>query len=575
MSRRKRETSVETKSFVREAELRPSHVLWLILAAIIIGGLLYSPALHGWFVFDDEGLPFRRGIQDESLPVWLGGLRPLLMFSYWLNFGISGQDPYGYHIVNLLIHATNTGLVYVVLFRLLALAGWERAKRQRAAIIGAAVFLVHPLATESVSYISGRSESLAAVFMLLTYVVFLGRYPEALSWKRSLAIVTLFGMGVATKENAAGFAGILLLTDLWYPQPFSLKGLRRNHRLYILMAPAVVVAGIYIGRVLMSGESAGFLFKEFTWYQYAFTQARAIFEYIRLAAIPFGQSLDHDFPISHTIIEHGAIFYLALLTILAGVAVAFRRRYWLGCFGLLMFLILLAPTSSILPIADPLVERRMYLPIVGLILVGCEFVSRMPRPSVAFLMAPMLVMFALLCFERNQLWSKPERLWAMAAEESKSKGRPYAHLAEILISENRCADAIPYLERGERLMPRDYFIETAWGKVLECEGRREDALQRLQRAAAIVPTSTVYQWIGLLYGEMGRAEEAGAALQKAVQLGPGDSGAHSGLGLWYESTGNAAEAERQYRRALQIDSHNREALGGLARMQRLTTGARQ
>ena len=124
-------------------------------------------------------------------------------------------------------------------------------------------------------------------------------------------------------------------------------------------------------------------------------------------------------------------------------------------------------------------------------------------------------------------------------------------------------------------MPRDYFIETAWGKVLECEGRREDALQRLQRAATIVPTSTVYQWIGLLYGEMGRKEEAGVALQKAVQLGPGDSGAHSGLGLWYESTGNAVEAEGQYRHALQIDRHNREALGGLARMQRLTTGARQ
>src|ERR1017187_5490689 len=76
----------------------------------------------------------------------------------------------------------NHGSLFMVLFRLLSLAGWERAKRQAAAVVGAAVFLVHPIATESVSYIAGRSESLAALFMLLTYVVFLGRYPEAISW---------------------------------------------------------------------------------------------------------------------------------------------------------------------------------------------------------------------------------------------------------------------------------------------------------------------------------------------------------------------------------------------------------
>ena len=108
---------------------------------------------------------------------------------------------------------------------------------------------------------------------------------------------------------------------------------------------------------------------------------------------------------------------------------------------------------------------------------------------------------------------------------------------------------------------------------MECTGRPEDALKRLELAATIKPNSSVYQWIGLLYGEMGRAEEAGVALQKAVQLGPGDSAAFSALGLWYESTGNAAEAEREYRKALSIDGHNKEAQIGLARIQRLTTGA--
>jgi Flp pilus assembly protein TadD len=147
-------------------------------------------------------------------------------------------------------------------------------------------------------------------------------------------------------------------------------------------------------------------------------------------------------------------------------------------------------------------------------------------------------------------------------------------LAESLIAENRCADAIPFLERGELLMPHDYSIEVAWAKVLECQGKWEDALQRLERAAAILPNSTVYQLIGLLYAEMGKKEAAGAALRKAEQLGPGNASAHSALGLWYESMGDAAEAEREYRVSLSIYAYSTEAQMGLARVQNLSTEKR-
>ena len=312
--------------------------------------------------------------------------------------------------------------------------------------------------------------------------------------------------------------------------------------------------------MLNGAESAGFSFKGFTWYQYAFTQARAIFEYIRLAVIPLGQSVDHDFPVSRTLTDYGGIFYMALLVALVLTAILYRVRYPLACFGLLLFLVLLAPTSSVIPIADPLVERRMYLPMVGLILIACQFASRLQwSTGLVSLVAVMLMTFAGLCYERNRLWGKPEQLWASAAQESTSKGRPYLGLAESLIAGNHCADAIPYLERGEQLMPRDFAIQLAWGKILECEGKREDALKRLERAAEILPNSFVYQLIGLLDSEMGRTEQAGAALRKAEQLGPGNSAAHSALGLWYESVGNAAEAEREYRAALAIYAYSTEA----------------
>ena len=338
--------------------------------------------------------------------------------------------------------------------------------------------------------------------------------------------------------------------------------------MYLLMTPGVVLAVIWVWRVLSSAETAGFSMKGVTWYQYGFTQARAVFEYLRLAMCPVGQSVDHDFPISHVVTEYGAIFYLVFLTALIAAAFLVRQRYPLATFGFFMFLILLAPTSSVIPIADPLVERRMYVPLVGLILVAFQAASGMRWSNrTVTLLAAILVLFGVLCYQRNQLWGKPEQIWARAAETSTKKGRPFLGLVESLIAENRCVEAVPYLERGESLMPHDFAIEVAWAKVLECQGKGEDALQRLERAAAILPNSLVYQLIGLLYAEMGKRDAAGAALLKATQLGPGNAAAHSALGLWYESMGDDARAEHEYREALSIYGFSTEAQAGLARIQ--------
>jgi len=558
---------------VRGLTIRNS--VWIFLGAILVGSLLYSPALHGRFVFDDDTLPFRQGIRNGSLAAWVTGVRPVLMFTYWVNYNLSGENPYSYHFLNLFIHAANSFLVFLILIHVLALGGWPERKRYAGAALGATVFLVHPLATESVSYIAGRSESLAGFFMLAAYIVFLDARPMAITWRRSILVVTLFALAVATKENAIALAGVLLLTDLMWPKPFSFEGVRRNYRVYLTMSAAIPIAAMWVYHILSGAETAGFSIKGFTWTQYAFTEGRAIFEYIRLAVFPIGQSVDHDFAVSQSITSYGAVYFLALLAGLLAAAVLWRARYPLGCFGLLLFLVLLAPTSSVVPIADPLVERRLYLPILGLILIGCQAAAH-ARWSASLISAAlaMLILYSALCYERNHLWSKPEQVWAAAARDSRTKGRPYLGLAESLIAVNRCAEAIPYLERGEQLMPRDFGIQLAWGKILECQGKREQALARLERAAAIVPNSAVYQLIGLLYGEMGRTGEAGAALLKAALLGPRNANAHSALGIWYESVGNTVEAEREYRESLAIYPYSTEALAGLDRVQRFAASHR-
>src|SRR5439155_15401200 len=111
-----------------------------------------------------------------------------------------------------------------------------------------------------------------------------------------------------------------------------------------------------------------------------------------------GQTVDYDLATSHSILDRGAILGLAGILALLGAAIYFRRRYPLACYGFLVFAIILAPTSSVIPIRDPIAERRVYLPMIGLLLIALEFIRRLPigrRATVGALAAVLLIMGAL------------------------------------------------------------------------------------------------------------------------------------------------------------------------------------
>jgi hypothetical protein len=535
---------------------------------------LYWPALHGRFVFDDLSLPFSKVMRDEPLSAWMSGVRPILMFTYWVNYQFGGTNPDGYHFLNLVIHFVNAGLAFLVLFRLMTTVGWAQRKSLTAAAAGALIFAVHPLQTESVSYIAGRSESLASLFLLLAYVVFLYRREPSISWREALLVLVLFGIAVKTKENAVSLAGILVLTDLFWPVPFSLERLKGNWRLYALLTPAGIVGAIGVFRLLATAESAGFSLTTYNWYQYAFTEARAMFSYLGLTVLPIGQSIDQDYPPSMTLWDHGAIVYIIALAGLLALCLWRRHRYPLCCFGLLMFLIWLAPTSSIVPLEDAFVERRMYLPLLGLILIGCDLASRLriSRPALACSVAFILLVFGKLCFDRNRLWGSPERLLEMAASSAVYNPRPVLNFTGILIQHGRCDLASAFLERAEANLPNNYHVNAAWGRTLACLGRFDEALQRLQIAARIHPCSQVYEWTGLVYGQMGLIEPAGGLLRKAVESDPKSETAHASLALWYEKTNDVQAAENEYRTAVDLDHNDVWARFGIIRVRAMRTG---
>src|SRR4051794_15944290 len=184
---------------------RPAALTALMaLAAIIIALVLYRPALGGPFLFDDIGLPFYQPtFPHDSLRAWVIGVRPLLMFSYWLNFQISAREPWSYHALNLLFHVANTTLFFVLVSRILRIYAIPDRRALFCSAFAATIFLIHPLQTETVAYIAGRSELVCGFFTLAALVIFCDPAKETISAKRALAVIVLYGCAVLSKEQAA------------------------------------------------------------------------------------------------------------------------------------------------------------------------------------------------------------------------------------------------------------------------------------------------------------------------------------------------------------------------------------
>jgi Tfp pilus assembly protein PilF len=163
---------------------------------------------------------------------------------------------------------------------------------------------------------------------------------------------------------------------------------------------------------------------------------------------------------------------------------------------------------------------------------------------------------------------------ALAAVEAKHNPRPMLNFADILIQHDHCDQAVPFLARAQRILPNSYFVKAGWGRTLACLGRPEQALQLLQEAAQIRPCSQVYEWIGLVYGGMGKLEDARAAIQKSVELDPGSAEAHSALAFWYETVHDLDSAELEYRRSLALDPEAWTVRASLQRVNNLKISLR-
>jgi tetratricopeptide (TPR) repeat protein len=547
-----------------------------LLAALFVVFDIYWPGMNGQFLLDDTYLPYMNpSFVGASLYAWIRGLRPLLMFSYWLNFqyanpNAGAQDTFGYHFVNVCLHFCNGVLVFLAMRKVLSWAAVEKRLGEIMAIFAAGLFLVHPLQTESVTYVASRSETLSVFFVLATFVVFLYREGTTLTVGRTAAVLALFGAAVLTKEHTAVLPVLLLLTDYYWNPGFSLAGIRRNWRLYIPLVAAGALGIAFVAKVLSSATTAGFAVKEFTWYQYFLTECRVIWDYLWMFLLPIGQNLDAEFSISRSITDHGAIVAILGLLALSIAAWVYRRRYPLASYGWLVFLILIAPTSSFVPIKDPFAERRLYLPFIGLLFITVELLRRWKasRNALITALAVVLLMEAAATYERNQLWASPIDIWTDTVAKSPNKIRPRFQLAKVYFDTGHYPEAIEQFQKAAQLGPPSFDLLLDWGLAYGYLGKPAEAIAKLREAAAIEKNAHVYSQIGMEYGQMGQYPQALDALATSIQLDPNFFGgiAYIYRGDVFTSQGNKVQAAEEYRRALAIDPNSSYAREKLARL---------
>jgi tetratricopeptide (TPR) repeat protein len=293
-----------------------------------------------------------------------------------------------------------------------------------------------------------------------------------------------------------------------------------------------------------------------------------VWTYVRLFVLPFGQNADPDVAISHGLLDHGAIVGLLAWAAVAGAAWFYRKRWPLASFGGFVYLLLIAPTSSFIPIADVLQERRLYLPFLGLALVCLEFLRRFEWKQRVMIEAPVLLLLLALTYQRSGVWGSPLALWQDSVAKSPNKVRPRFQLAEVYYEQQKFQQAVESYQIAAQLAPPDYRLLVNYGLALDQTGRHDEALAKLQQAAGLEVDPEVWTLIGQVYGEQQKTDQALQALSRAESINPGFEMTYAVRGNVYESVGRLKEAEEQYQHALRIDPYNDAVRDALTRVQR-------
>jgi tetratricopeptide (TPR) repeat protein len=518
---------------------KPKTAGWIhlisILIIVVLVAVSYANALQNEFIWDDEFLvrdnlyirsfSHVKNIFTSFLASSSGNrsnfYRPIQDLSYMVDYFLWGYNPMGFHLTNIILHAACAALVYLFIFKILS--------NFKCALLTGALFGIHPINTEAVTYVAGRADSLYLFFFLLSFILFL-KVIEHLQREKTvndtLYILSLasYTLSILSKEIAVILPIMLFLYHKTFVKDSPLE--RKIHRLYI---PYIVIFGIYVflrkTTLDFSGIAPSNILARFDIYQRMLTASKVIVIYLRLLILPIGLHMERTVKIANSLMEPAALGAVLLITVMLFYAwKAYKRSDGLFFFSA-WFFIGLIPVSNIVPINSFIAEHWLYLPAIGIFAIAGIGIIKLSDIRPIFKAGSVLISivlvasYAYLTMERNRDWK----------------------------------DEIAFFKNTLRHRPNNSRLHLNFGNTYAERGMLNEAIKEYKKAVELRPNFAIaYGNIGSVYLEQGRHDEAKEYIEKALKIKPDFPDALYNLGMFYENKGDTNKAEELYRKSLKI-----------------------
>ncbi len=561
-------------------------ILCLLLALATLA--LYNPVTRAPFLnYDDpiyvtENAQVRSGLNWNSI-VWAFSTpraldwHPVTWLSYLFDSQMFGLNPMGYHLVNVLVHAANGVLLFLILESATGLA-WR-------SLAVAILFALHPINVESVAWIAERKNVLSMFFFLVALAAY-GWYARKPGIGRYLAVTFAYVLSLMSKAQAITFPFALLLLDYWplarmgqsVPSP---EDIRDNSaavptrgssigRLILEKVPWLALSAVSAIITMKTGGAAfsylaatGTAEPTFPIWLRSGTAAIACVKYLEKAFWPANLALVYPHP-GFAISRPAALLSAFVILGLSALAVIFRCRrfFFVGWFW---FLGTLLPMSGMVVQAGPhsMADRYAYIPLLGIFVIVCwgaaDLMQRLHAPTAVWATASAVILLTLGIALHRQLsfWSDNVTLWTHTLNITKDNFIAEEDLAMALISQGKAKDALPHFQRAHFLRPNDPLASLNIATYDQMLGHYEAALDGyaiVVRSNLAAPSllATACANSGYAHLSLKQYNDAKKDFEAALRAQPINSAAYRGLGLLAQRSGDIGQASKDYERSVEL-----------------------